>query len=561
MDAHKLLKPMLDRNAEEFLRRYAEGERKFHGINLCGADLSGANLCGADLSSAHLGSVNLSGANLCGANLCNANLCGANLCNANLSKVNLLSTYLCHANLFWTVLCGSKIDKTTEIDSKWRLVWEIIHQKASKRNLSCTDLSYAYLMNADLSYANLHKANLCSANLSGANLSGADLNEANLSAANLGSANLSDALLFFTDLSGANLKMANLSRANLDRTELGQKNQIENCTSHSNKFSDKNIAYLNEVNLSNAKVYKVNMQKINLEGANLSNSFLFKVDFKQANLKKVNLIDATLWETQLDGANLNEANLAETLLRRVSLCNADLSYANLTGTDFTDTEINKAIIDGIVLNHPLSSKVYRVNWINSMRLLQTEFIQRLNSNHLLVCPTERLHSELTIVSGEKRQVVRNFCWKMVAKYRNEEPKQIFLNTMKGKLGEEAIKNCLGNLVTSVNYDLLPGGDGKVDFRLTSNYNVGVQVKAVHSNIDTARWSISAEEIEQNVALACILIREEITDDQSEFNLILAGFLPTSMIDVRGNKVSVGINQLLYGGGLRSYLATLDSYWF
>ncbi|MEP0885825.1 GUN4 domain-containing protein [Trichocoleus sp. ST-U3] len=139
-----------------------------------------------------------------------------------------------------------------------------------------------------------------------------------------------------------------------------------------------------------------------------------------------------------------------------------------------------------------------------------------------------------------------------ARYETEDPKQIFIKTLKGKLGEESVKSCLGNLVEPVNYDVLSGGDGGVDLRLTTNPKVGIQVKATHNTIDVARWSISEKEKKLNTVLVCVLIKEEIEDDQPEFHLILAGFLPTSLIE--GDKV--GINQLLYGGGLRSYLEFL-----
>lgn len=61
-----------------------------------------------------------------------------------------------------------------------------------------------------------------------------------------------------------------------------------------------------------------------------------------------------------------------------------------------------------------------------------------------------------------------------------------------------------------------------------------------------------KERQLNTVLACVLIREKIEDDQSEFHLILAGFLPVSMIQ----NDKIGINQLLYSGGLRSYLESI-----
>ena len=54
-------------------------------------------------------------------------------------------------NLNWAFLHGAKIDDTTKIDEKWRLVWEIVTQGAPGQDLSGIDLSETTLRVADLS--------------------------------------------------------------------------------------------------------------------------------------------------------------------------------------------------------------------------------------------------------------------------------------------------------------------------------------------------------------------------------------------------------------------------
>lgn len=76
-------------NAEELLRRYADGERDFRAVNLTRADLHQANLCQTIFIAADLHEANLSGANLGGAKLSEANLNGANLSGANLISCDL----------------------------------------------------------------------------------------------------------------------------------------------------------------------------------------------------------------------------------------------------------------------------------------------------------------------------------------------------------------------------------------------------------------------------------------------------------------------------------------
>lgn len=87
-------------------------------------------------------------------------------------------------------------------------------------NLSCAILSHTILRNADLTYAYLGNADLRNvdlkgAYLSGANLSGTDLIYADLTYARLGNVDLSGA-----DLTGANLSYTYLRNADLSCTDL-----------------------------------------------------------------------------------------------------------------------------------------------------------------------------------------------------------------------------------------------------------------------------------------------------------------------------------------------------
>ncbi|TAE59784.1 MAG: tetratricopeptide repeat protein [Nostocales cyanobacterium] len=194
-----------------------------------------------------------------------------------------------------------------------------------------------------------------------------------------------------------------------------------------------------------------------------------------------------------------------------------------------------------------------MDWTTPLKAQQTDFIQRLKSSDFLHCDKQGQHSELTIISGERLKQLRDFCWEMVKKYKPNDPKNYFINNMKGKLGEEVVKTRLGNFVTEVDYEKRVGGDGKIDFTLTSDPEVGIQVKARNGKFDEIKWTISQEEIEKNAVLVCILIQEEVSEAQTEYNLILAGFLPTNMITSVNGKALVGIDELLYSGGLRSYL--------
>ncbi|MBH8562073.1 tetratricopeptide repeat protein [Nostoc sp. CENA67] len=195
-----------------------------------------------------------------------------------------------------------------------------------------------------------------------------------------------------------------------------------------------------------------------------------------------------------------------------------------------------------------------MDWITLLRSLQSDFIKRLTSGCLLHCETEGQYSELTIISGERLKTLRAFCWQMAEKYKRVSPvRDVFISYLKGKLGEEVVKERLADFITEVDYEKRFGGDGKIDFTLTSHPGIGIEVKSRQGTTDKVRWSISSEEVEKNAVVVCILIQEEVNEAQSEYHLFLAGFLPTQMIKLKTGRISFGIEQLLYGGGLRYYL--------
>lgn len=214
----------------------------FRGADLRGADLRGARLKGAKLDAQtqldengqfwyrafnqglaqqalrgrNFENINLGGLNLQGADLREANLFNASVYETDFTGADLRGANLGEAILQKAKLHGSKIDEQTQLDDEWRLVWSILNQPTTGRDLKrlslfYPDLSQAHLVEADLSQADLTQPILTQANLRKANLQQADLRHADLHQANLTQANLCGA-----NLKGANLKGANLSQATYD---------------------------------------------------------------------------------------------------------------------------------------------------------------------------------------------------------------------------------------------------------------------------------------------------------------------------------------------------------
>ena len=171
-----------------------------------------------------------------------------------------------------------------------------------------------------------------------------------------------------------------------------------------------------------------------------------------------------------------------------------------------------------------------MDWNTILRSLQSDFIKRLNDGCLLHCENVGQHSELTVISGERLKQLREFCWMMAEKYKRvSSVRDVFISYLKGKLGEEVVKERLADFITEVDYEKRFGGDGNVDFMLTDNPLIGIEVKSRRGNFDKVRWSVSVDEVQKNAVVVCVLIQEEVNEALSQYHMVLAGFLPTEMI--------------------------------
>jgi uncharacterized protein YjbI with pentapeptide repeats len=347
--------------------------------------------------------------------------------------------------------------------------------------------------------------------LSGADLSSANLTDAILSGADLSSANLTDAILTNVGLTEADLIDADLTGANLTDIDL------------------------TDVNLSGAI----------LSGAILTGNYLSRTNLTKANLEGANLGFANLSGANLEGANLEGANLE----------NANLEGANLENANFKNTVLTNTILEK---HNNKSLEGWNHHCVKLLQNLQLDFIKRYKQGYLLECNLEGVHSEITKISSEETAHLRDFTWEMVQKYmsKNKHPKNLFINNLKGKLGETLVKYKLGDIINEIDYNLYRFGDGGIDFTLKNNPQLGIQVKTRSGeNLTQVSWSISQKEINNNILLACVFSKQEISEAQPDYDLIFAGFIPTYLIKIKeGNKtVSLKAEDLLYAGGIYHFL--------
>ncbi|MEC4803349.1 MAG: hypothetical protein SAJ12_19320 [Jaaginema sp. PMC 1079.18] len=174
-----------------------------------------------------------------------------------------------------------------------------------------------------------------------------------------------------------------------------------------------------------------------------------------------------------------------------------------------------------------------MDWTTPLRSQQADFGQRLQLNQLLPLQIPGLYGECKQFSAREIQA-----WQATEDFTQS-------------LGRKVLKVYLDNSITKVK------GDRLVDFRITRHLDWGLRVKVVsgNPNLDSVQWSVTAQECDRNVAIVFMIYPDRI-HSQAESAVIFAGFLPTNLLKRHQTEGFVGIQDLLYGGGLKSYLESL-----
>ncbi|MBE9118867.1 hypothetical protein IQ249_23540 [Lusitaniella coriacea LEGE 07157] len=179
-----------------------------------------------------------------------------------------------------------------------------------------------------------------------------------------------------------------------------------------------------------------------------------------------------------------------------------------------------------------------MDWTTPLRSQQLDFVARLNSGHLLHCDLPNLHSELVILP------------KKIANTLQEQS-----NGDSNKLYEAAekfaIEARLGNRITVAKPSVVD--NRAVDFTLSANPSMSIRVKSTQGQLQDVHWLVSPEELEQNAAILCLLFLDPLDSEAAEYRVVWAGFIPTSMVEGSKNPVLFMLDNLLYIGGLSSYL--------
>ncbi|MGK7930876.1 MAG: pentapeptide repeat-containing protein [Microcystaceae cyanobacterium] len=290
------------------------------------ADLSNRMLTGIDftrmtLYGADLRKVNLSDAFLCGSNINNADLREAILCRANISGAMFIESNLSDVNL-------TSVSSVVYLDN-----FHLIPSQSQRKTIPSFGIlkfKKAKLVNANCSNAIFKKTDLTEADLSNANFYKTNLTEANLSKANLEKTDFSEAIFYQTYL-----KEAQLTETTIINDKWRFVWQV------SNNYILEN---LEEIDLSETDLSKVNFNSMSLIGTN----------FRQSKL-----IETQFMGTKLNGADFRDANLSKADCRGANFTEARLEYANCEQTNFSRLELSK-------------NSYYSQTWVQGLTYIEEE---------------------------------------------------------------------------------------------------------------------------------------------------------------------------------------------
>ncbi|MCL1469327.1 WD40 repeat domain-containing protein [Argonema antarcticum] len=237
-----------------------------------------------------------------------------------------------------------------------------------------------------------------------------------------------------------------------------------------------------------------------------------------------------------------------------------------------------------------------MDWTTPLKYQQTDFVKRLSKQKalepsMLNCEIRGCHSEMMVIWGEQLQKILEVCQEEADQLVENLPPQPEFNRLidfqeqyqdeayeyliREQQVEAIMSARLEKLVKKVkidshsNIDLDDEGnlrnESKFTYTLADYPIVSIQVHLCDNESfnslkkDKVRWSVNQSDLNNHKVLIfmCSFGLAFFTSRGTKIETILAGFLPTEQIQFSGPKTYLKPGDLLYAGGLRCYLESLN----
>lgn len=197
-----------------------------------------------------------------------------------------------------------------------------------------------------------------------------------------------------------------------------------------------------------------------------------------------------------------------------------------------------------------------MDWVALLKNQQEDFVNRCELTHFLTQRGKGVFGEffridkkitLPLIKSSERLATN------LAENSKIKPEELVINIFKNKLIKYCLNLYLGDLLVEVNPEQNFYHNHLI-LALKNNHTFRIITKLTFDDYTQVKWSFSQEEIKKNQVLLCLFCQEDLNLSKSQYNIILAGFLPTSLVTLSKTQshINLSLSQLLYAGGLRFY---------
>lgn len=240
-----------------------------------------------------------------------------------------------------------------------------------------------------------------------------------------------------------------------------------------------------------------------------------------------------------------------------------------------------------------------MDWISLLKAQQVDFLQRIkkpkvNNLSLLDSQVKGCHAEVMEVesesltrlcelAGQQAEIIarnppsippdypespdwgipfKEYFQQQAQDYLvREQIVELVINQRLGKLIKKVPQDALKNMTLDDEGNLLT--ESKFPYVLNGNSSYGIQVYVTDGSSfsgikkDKIRWSVTQEDVKNNHLLIFLcLFHPSASKISCNKKIVIAGFIPTSLVELSEQSLLIAPSHLLYVGGLHWYLESL-----
>jgi tetratricopeptide (TPR) repeat protein len=203
-----------------------------------------------------------------------------------------------------------------------------------------------------------------------------------------------------------------------------------------------------------------------------------------------------------------------------------------------------------------------MDWLKILQEQQQDFIDRLQSYHLLHGTKAGQHGEVITIEGDILETIKKLSQKLIVRYELDRSRWqysfIFQQILAQKLAEKAIVYRLSESIDIVNFKKEYSQKLVTSIPLALNSGLRLKVKVVDREQKDLEYYIKPEEKESEFIFVFVWIPQAINFFVTKVEIVICGFLPSGQVKIDCNRLKLQLKDLLYSGGLPIYINNLET---